>query len=245
MRLFVAFCILSISTPVFCDDSGHAVGHTRGHKAVHAPKRLKTKPNLVSEDSWNSALESNVYQGTTYLSPSISYSGANGWDIGVATYNIPVQGGGAQNFEFDTYLGISKTFELNKQTLLVIGTQNGTTLLANSDRRWHSLSYSHLRRDIFSNLNIYVGPYYANANLTSSVNQVGFMTGFELKILPNKIHLTGDYISGHQNVSGAVVDVQYFITPKVQMYIGIVIPETNSGNEFAGVFGFNVSTKDL
>lgn len=210
----------------------------------HAPKRLRVTPNLVTEDAWTVNLESNTYQGTVYLSPMIDYSGKNGWDISIATYNIPVQGGGAQNFEYDTYLGLSKTFQVNNKTQVLVGTQDGTTLLA-SPREWHQFHFANVRYDVFSALNIYVGPYYANQQLTTTVNQVGFMTGMQLKVIPNKIHIQADYVSGHQNVSGAVVNLQWFVVPKFQLYMGIIVPETNSGNEFAGIFGFNWSTKAL
>lgn len=241
--MFVGIILLIISTTVFCDTTER--GRTSRSRA-RVPKHLKVTPNLETENVWSSTLESNIYQGTTYLNPEIDYSGFNGWDFSIASYNIPVQGGGGQPFELDTYFGISKTFKLTDNTILLFGTQNGTTLLSTSVRKWHNIDFANIRQELIEDrLNVYIGPYYANANLTGSVNQVGFMTGFEVKIIPKLIAITGDYYSGHQNISGAVVNIQYNILNNFQTYIGIIVPEKNSGNEFAGIFGFNLSTKGL
>lgn len=237
--------VLSSSIGV-CDEQSHTksrASHKKGH-TQHAPRRLKTKP-IESEDAWTATLESNIYQGTVYLNPYIGYSGFNGWDISISSYNIPTHGGGAQNFEYDTYIGISKTFSVLEDTDIMIGSQNGTTLFSNPGRRWHSMSFANIRQDITDNIMVYVGPYYANAALTTAGNQVGVMTGTELKVIPNKFHITGDYISGHQSVSGGIINLQYFPHPKVQLYVGIIIPEKNSGNEFAGIVGFSLNTKEF
>jgi hypothetical protein len=236
----ISVCILII-IPLNCI---YADNTTHTHHAPHAPKRLRVIPNLVQEEAWTINLESNVYQGTVYLSPQIEYSAKNGWDFSVASYNIPVQGSGAQNFEYDTYFGISKTFQFNKDVQFLIGTQNGSTILA-KPHEWHQFHFANIRYDVFSPFTVYIGPYYSNQQLTTTVNQVGFMTGFQLKIVPNIFHITGDYVSGHQNVSGAVINLQWFVFPKFQLYTGIIVPETNSNNEFAGIVGFNLLTKDF
>lgn len=130
--------------------------------------------------------------------------------------------------------------------MLLFGSQNGTTVLSTSIRKWYNIDFVNIRQELIEDrLNVYVGPYYANANLTGSVNQVGFMTGVEVKVIPKLITITGDYYSGHQNVSGAVVNIQYNILNNFQTYIGITVPEKNSGKEFSGVVGFNLSTKGL
>ncbi len=228
-------CVLLLS-PInaFCGEGAHTGAH-------HAPIHVDTTPDLNDNGEITTTLESNIYQGTTYLSPSIAISTKNGWDVGISTYNIPVQGGGMQNFEFDTYLILSKTFKLDDKTLWVIGSQNGTTLLANSNRQWHSIEFSILNYQITSFLSIYMGPYYANANLTTTANIVGYTNGFNLKLIPNKLNLTGDYFSGRTNASGGVVKLNWNVTPTVQLYTGVIVPETNSGNEFAGIFGVSLS----
>ena len=233
MKLEV-FCVLLVLSSVALGD---------GNK--HTPKRLKITPNLELEDAWSFNLELNVYRDVSYLNTGIDYSGFSGWDFNITTYSIPISGNGSQLSEYDTYLGISKTFDITEDMSISFGSQNGTTLLANSNRHWHNLTYCNITYQIIPTMNAYVGPYYANANLTYSGNQVGVITGMEWKVIQDKFHITGDYVSGHQSVSGATINFQYIIIPNLQLYVGIIVPETNSGNEFAGVVGFNVSTKDI
>lgn len=244
IRKTVAILLASVSLAAVGEDFTHSVsGHSR-HKGHHAPKHLDNHPNLMSEDAWMFGVESNVYADTTYIGPSISYSGYNGWDVSIASYNIPVHGGGAQNYEYDTYFGVTKTFKLTRTTNVIVGTQNGSTLFSQV-RQWHNMEFVDTRQDITKWLTLHAGPYYANKSLTAVANKVGVMTGFEVKILPDKVHLRGDYMSGHTAVSGAEINLQWYIVPTVQPYIGVIVPEANSGNEFAGVVGFNISTKSL
>lgn len=242
MKKILSTGLLLLSTTVLCEDFGHTTGGS--HHGPHPPKKLNTRPNIANEDAWSYNAETNIYNGTMYLSQGVTYSAANGWDIGIAAYNTPLYGGGAQNYENDGYLSIAKTFELDKKTLVIVGTQDGTTLVTDT-HEWHAFHFANIRRDITPWLSTYVGPYYANASLTTTYNQVGFMTGFVAKIIPGVLHIQGDYVSGHQNVSGAVVNIQWYIKPAVQLYTGVIVPESNSGNEFAGIIGFNVSTKSL
>jgi hypothetical protein len=54
-----------------------------------------------------------------------------------------------------------------------------------------------------------------------------------------------DYTSGHQAVSGAAVNMLWTVTSRCQLYMGVYVPEQNSDNEFAGIIGFNLSTKNF
>ncbi len=89
---------------------------------------------------------------------------------------------------------------------------------------------------------IHLGPYLANAALTGTTRQVGFLTGAEITFIPNKLALQMDYISGRQALSGATVNLLLNFTPSYQMYTGVYVPEQNSGYEFSGIVGFNYAT---
>jgi hypothetical protein len=109
------------------------------------------------------------------------------------------------------------------------------------------LNYTYLdtRYDVAPWLLLHGGTYIANAALTGTSRQVGFITGTEITFIPNKLALQMDYLSGHQSLSGATVNMLVNILPQWQMYMGVSVPEKNSGNEFAGIIGFNLSTKNL
>ncbi|MGZ4998406.1 MAG: hypothetical protein ACXV8J_11345, partial [Methylobacter sp.] len=66
-----------------------------------------------------------------------------------------------------------------------------------------------------------------------------------ITFIQDKLSLQMDYISGHHSLSGATVNMLLNITSHIQMYMGVAVPEHNTGNEFAGIVGFNLSTKRL
>ncbi|MGZ4980956.1 MAG: hypothetical protein ACXWE4_06610, partial [Methylobacter sp.] len=66
-----------------------------------------------------------------------------------------------------------------------------------------------------------------------------------ITFIQDKLSLQMDYISGHHSLSGATVNMLLNITSHIQMYMGVAVPEQNTGNEFAGIVGFNLSTKRL
>lgn len=211
-------------------------------KKAHPVKKVDVRPNPVDNDVWSVTLESDIYQSTVYLSPAVDFSSTNGWDIQLAFYNIPVYGGGAQNYEWDSYLNLSKTFDINASFKALLGTQNGTTLFS-GPRQWHNFDYGLLIYQPVSFLNLRAGPYLANKALSTTTTQVGYTAGFNLDLIKNTLLLQGDYFSGHSNVSGAVVNLLCQCFPQVQDYLGVGVPETNSGNEFYGIVGVSFAPR--
>ena len=213
----------------------------KGSKA-HPLKKIDTTPSNRNEDVWTFTLESNIYRGTVYLNPILDFSSKGGWDIQIASYNIPVYGGGAQNYEWDSYINMSKTFDISTQFKALIGTQNGTTAL-NQTHQLHNVEYGLLIYLPTPNSNIHAGPYWANKALTVTTDVVGYTAGFSFEPVKNTITVQGDYFSGSSNVSGAIVNVYFRFISQAQIYVGVGVPETNSGNEFYGTVGFSLASK--
>ena len=208
-----------------------------GAKA-HPVRKIDTTPNHDNSDVWTFTLESNTYAGTDYLNPTLDFSAANGWDLQLASYNIPVYGGGAQNYEWDTYINLSKTFDFGEQYKLVLGSQNGTTAFA-PQRHWHNIDYGLLAYQPLPWLSVRAGPFWADKALTTTTDVLAYTAGFNLNFSAD-FYLQGDYFSGHNNVSGAVVNLCY-----QAVYAGVGVPETDSGNEFYGVVGFKINLSTL
>ena len=230
------FCLFCLSNLSF----GLGTVAAKGSSKAHPIKKLDTTPNNSDVDVWGFTLESNTYRGTVYLSPVLDFSSKNGWDIQIASYNIPVYGGGAQNYEWDSYINISKTFDINAQFKALLGTQNGTTLFS-TQRQFHNVEYALP----ISTANIHAGPYWANKALTTTTDVLAYTVGFGVELIKNKLAVQGDYFSGSNSVSGAIVNVFYQVRPKVQVYFGVGVPEADSGNEFYGTVGFSLFSKEI
>ena len=214
------------------------------------PKGKAAKPKIIiheigqkNSDSWVFSTEIDQYQQATYVNPSLTYSSADNLDITVSSQNIPVWGGGAQNFQDDTYLMASKTFRLDDSRDIIIGGQYGYQLYDKGVGKPHELFYIDTIHKINDNLSLHGGSYYVNSALSTTTNYTGAITGLIFKY--DSYIVRADYFGGHSNVSGATVSVGYFVKDWFNPYIGVGVPETNSGNEFYGIVGFTLSDKTL
>lgn len=205
-------------------------------------RKIDVSPEQIS-GIWSFQIEENFYHiqhatssngdqlptNTNYINGSTEYLTKFGLDISIGSYNIPISGGGAQNYEYDSYINISQTFDIIKDWKLTIGTQNGTTLF--TPRQLHNADYSVISYKPLQNTELYAGPYFVNAALSGTVNKIGCTTGLVYEFTKDW-KIVSDYFSGTNNLSGA----QFHVFWKYY-YFGVLVPETNSGNEFAGEVG--------
>ena len=205
--------------------------------------KVDTTPNPI-DNVLTGTVELNYYNintdcpaNTLYINPTIDYSATNGWDFQIASYNIELVGG-AQNNQADTYLNISKTIQLPESFMVSLGTQNGISLIG-YDKSIHNVEYGLLVYQPNIALNLRAGTYWANKAITTTTDYIGFTGGFSINLLPNLLTFVGDYFSGANNLSGGTVNAWVKISPMMQFYIGVGVPETNSGNEFYGTTGFS------
>lgn len=211
-------------------------------------KGKKTKINIHTfgaddETSLILNTETNQYQDSSYINSSLAVSTDNGWDISVSSQNIPIYGD-SQSYQMDTYFNVSKDIKLTKQFDISFGAQNGYQLYNTKQiGKLHQFHYS----DLTFKLNNYVkfrgGSFYVNKELSTKTNYFGGIAGITISY--NDFEITADYFGGHSNVSGATIEVGYYANESIQPYVGIGIPETNSGNEFYGEIGINISTGSL
>jgi len=205
--------------------------------------KLDTTPALEN-DVWTIQIEENYYHttnaydtngkalpiDTNYINATLGYSFNFGLDAQIATYNCPLSGGGAQNFECDTYINLTQTFYLRDKLNLILGTQNGTVF--NAPAQWHNVDFGILSYTPITSFEMHGGSYFVNSYLaTLPVEVIGYTGGFVAKFNP-KFSLEADYFDGHNNLSGAQLNFFY-----KSYYVGVIIPETGSGNQYAGVAG--------
>lgn len=214
---------------------------TKSHKAQ---KRLQINPVTDEDNAWTFNTESSIYRAGTFQNIVIGYSALHDWDFCLSLINIQILGGNKQ-FHGDSFVNISKTLNLNKDFSIVAGTQNGLSMANVEPQLWYSYSYLDNRYNVTPWLLLHVGPYLANAALTGTARQIGFIGGTEITLVPNRLTLQMDYLSGHHALSGATANMLVNITSRLQMYLGVTVPERDTGNEFAGIVGFNWSNKAL
>lgn len=199
--------------------------------------------NLVRTNTFESSnpisygLEYDVYNGSSYINPSISYTTTDRIDIFLQSQNIPINDGGAQSLLGDTYFGASKFFKLSNHNAIIIGSQLGYSVV--DFNKLHSFSYGDFKWRPIDWFIVHGGVYDVNSALSQTNHYVGGLAGLELNF--PKMKYTLDYYGGHSNVSGAVFMMTDKHINNFRPYIGVGIPEKNSGNEFYGILGFTLS----
>lgn len=228
MKKLMIILLLIISTDVF------AKGHHKLGRPIMSPE---------DEGVVHFTLESDTYYGTEYFSPLVNYA-IDGWEFGLTSQNILITGlSGAQNHENDTYLNVAKTFKIMDHWHSTIGTQNGFVIPGpiNSDQ-WHQFYFEDNDFELLKDwVSVHVGPYYVNQALSTTTSYFGYLTGTQITLIPHKLKLNLDYYSGHSNVSGATAQLTLKTSKHLSTFIGVGVPEQDSGNEFYGIIGFTVS----
>lgn len=205
---------------------------------VFADKPLHLK-SIDSDDKTKLIFgnELNFYSNTVYENTSLQYYG-HSWNVGIQSLNIRLSGSQAQNYESDTYFNLGKSFEIFDKTSLEFSGMVGTNFDGQLSQL-HATGSTTVNYQVFTNMSVYGGMYYVNDSLATIHQPLNFMSGFKLKLL-EKIVIVGDYYGGYNNLSGSMVNVYYKLTPNFRPYVGIQVPEKNSGNEFCGTVGFSL-----
>ena len=219
---------------------------TKFHKKASLNK-VDTTPNIQDTNVFTLTSEANLYQNSLYENFDIDFSFTSGWDIQLSTYNVPVYRDPniAQPYQADTFINLSKTFKINQSLGVIVGSQNGTYLSASSSpMQWQNLDYSLGLYQVNSFMSIRGGIYWANHSMSGTTDVLGYLPGITLNLIDNTLTFQADYYSGHSSLSGAVFNLQYQVK-FFSTYIGVGVPETNSGNEFYGILGFSLSSKGI
>jgi hypothetical protein len=207
----------------------------KGNRKLFIDSQVKNTNSAVlqlEENYYHIANDNNLPVDTNYINASLDYSFSTGTSIQAATYNCPLSGGGAQNFECDTYINIMQSLNLYKNIYFHIGSQNGTVF--DAFHKWHNAEYTIISFKPISFIRIHGGSYFVNKDLSVTTNVFGYITGLNISLSDNW-NLSADYSSGNNNLSGSTINLYY-----KYYYLGVGIPEHNSGNEFYGAAGIKI-----
>lgn len=213
----------------------------------HPMRKMNGGGKPKDENVVTFGLESNIYSASSFLSPSVDFSLKDGWDVQLATYNVPTSDNFESQFTWDTYLNVSKTYEVTDNFRAILGTQNGVNL-GSTHKNIHQTHFGLLswKLPIEHKIILQAGTYWANKAATLTTDVVGFMAGAYIDIIPDHVQFAASYMNGENNVAGANVNLVFkripYLPQSLQPYIGVGIPEFKSGNEFYGTVGINWST---
>lgn len=215
-----------------------------GHGRLNVSRVMSNSEHHLGDDDttagiWSGSVEADTYYGTEYVTPTVNFTTKDKFNIALSMQNIPISGGGAQNYEGALILSAVKFQRLNDYFAMMLGAQSGYALLnlGGEPLQFQSFEFVDIHFRPLHWLIFRAGPYHANAVMTTTVEKIGYMTGVELHF--DTIRFNLDYISGHNNVSGATATVTYAPNHDWNFYVGVGVPEQNSGNEFYGITGIS------
>lgn len=85
------------------------------------------------------------------------------------------------------------------------------------------------------NLRLLAGGYYANQAFAGLGNYLGYMVGFDLPIVPKKLRLQGDYLSGRHSRSLITVGLAWVFRNRWQLALGGQMPGPGTSNPYGAV----------
>jgi hypothetical protein len=80
-----------------------------------------------------------------------------------------------------------------------------------------------------------VGGYAGSRGETGDGWRAGALVGFELPLVPERLHLMGDWVVGVNAVGDVVLGAVAFFGRNVQFSAGAMLPSPGSGNDYGGV----------
>lgn len=231
LRLTVLLSLLASPVTIWAAQSGG--GHYR----------LRVTPDYDSP-GLSLISEFNVYGGALYTNAMVDYLAEDGWDIGINSFNIPMAGTASANGrQFDTFLNITKFFFPTEDLIIGVGTQNGTHF-SGGGRQLNNFDFAQVTYEWDDWLKLSLGTYYVNNALSESRQNLGALVGVDVMFIPGVFWTEMDWLSGNNNLSGAVLNNFWRVDDLVTLYAGLQIPAEKSSNDYAGIVGFALNPND-
>lgn len=186
------------------------------------------------------------FDRVTQSNTTISYGLGHGFEVGINVLQLDLvpqhPTAGDPNTALFTFNG-QKGFDLGRSFKVGVGTQLGQSVPEDPDRvqladfSW-LVGVAKLPRDLGK---LYGGAYYANRTFRGARGEdFGFMLGYDIPVT-ERLSLVGDYVSGRNGLSVAVLGGVVRLTKHWSLSLGGQLPSPGSGNSYGGVLELTFS----
>ena len=206
----------------------------------NVPSAEITRPNEVffqQQFNLNTQTQSNT---------SIAYGVGREYEIGLNFFQlnvVPDSGPDPAPTEPLLLFNAQKGFYLGDHFKLGVGTQIGETVVdRRRDVRMANFNYAVGVGTLGDGKSrLYGGAYQADAAFRGDRgDEFGFMVGYDIPTMIEKVDLVGDYISGTSAISLAVLGAVWDMTENWQLSLGAQLPSPHSGNAYGAVVEFTL-----
>jgi hypothetical protein len=186
---------------------------------------------------------------TEYIesSTNFTYGLGRNWEVGLSISNLKMDPRQNEHFiQLDSdmlednprlVLELQKGFNVAEWMIVAIGTQTGLTSAPSGKQvALNDFSFANTQFKIWrKNLRLLAGGYYANEAFAGPGNRWGYMVGFDLPIVPKKLRLQGDYLSGRHSRSLVTIGLAWVFRNHWQLAIGGQMPGPGTSNPYGAV----------
>ncbi|MFY8003498.1 MAG: hypothetical protein ACOVNR_01595 [Chitinophagaceae bacterium] len=194
----------------------------------------------------------NVYSNKVESKAHFVYGLGKGWDAGVnlvgkgayftKDWRLLHNDNPTKGAVYPILMGtLQKQFNINKRFDINLGTQFGSNLsnkinskVANYFLYGLGVYYFNKRKS-----RVVGGVYKTNEMFVGTGNTAGMMLGYEIK-LAKRWYLMGDWVSGNNDASVAVLGGMYNLSKRVQLCAGWQVPNANTPKPQALVLEINI-----
>lgn len=213
--------------------------------------------DITNPDKFFYQHQINAYSDKIESKAHLVYGLGNGWDAGInlvgkgfyftsewrSLHNDNPDKGALYPVVMGT---LQKQFNLNEEFDLNFGTQLGYNLSSRIQNKelncfTYGIGVYHFMQ---GKSRIVGGIYQTNQMYVGNGNTFGAMLGFELK-LSQDFYIMGDWVSGNNDASVAVIGGMYNASKRVQLCAGWQIPNPNTPKPMGLVLELNVLGWDL
>lgn len=199
----------------------------------------------------------NVYEKELESKGHFVYGLGSGWDAGLnligkkvyfnpnlrMDFNDNILRGSLYPFLMAT---AQKQFHVRDNFDINIGTQVGVNLSNKIERK--ELAYFNYILGVHyfmdKKARIVGGAYQTNEMFVGEGNKTGIMLGYEIRVAKN-LYLMGDWMSGNNDSSSAIIGGMYNIGKRTQLCLGALIPNPKTPKPYGVVLEINLLGWDL
>lgn len=167
---------------------------------------------------------------------TLSYGLGNDFEIGANVFNVDLHSGPNEPlflFNFQKGFSVTKSYKIS------IGTQIGASVPLRVPEkrvsRFANFSYLSSSLDLENRGKYYLGIYYVNKSYAGG-NAAGLMAGLDYPLMERKVHLMGDFVSGKNAMSVAVLGAVFYMPRNWIFSMGAQLPSPGSKNHYGMVF---------
>lgn len=214
------------------------------YAGAHAQKNFFEVPSaeIITAQNLFVQTQANVTEDDINASLSATYGLGYNAEIGVTLNQWDFQRGRGIEHDPehpeqspDVLINAQKAFVVTPSVTFSVGLRSGVNGVSSGN----DFSFAHFNYALgqyrLKNHVVVAGAYYANRAYEGEGDPVGFMAGCDLQLLPDKLHLLGEYTSGNSALSAFSAGLELDLLQHLGVSVGAQWPTPHADTDPCGI----------